>query len=123
MRIAKIILSLLALVAAGAAGVTELGPFKIDPAVTELLVAIGGALSLFGITPVPVPPAIAKALGALSVVLVAVVAQHAARTMGVVGIHEWLYKVLGAFAIILGLASRVPSMAASPATPPPAPNP
>jgi hypothetical protein len=104
MQALKIVLSVLALLVGAAAGVTQIGGWNVTPAVTELLLSVGAALALFGVTPITVPPLLARVFGAISVVTIGAIAAHA----GAEGGSSLLVKVAGFAAILLGLVAKFP---------------
>lgn len=120
MRVFKIILSVVAVLVGGAAGVTQIGNWHVSPAVAELLISVGMMLSLFGVQPIQVPPIVARVLGALSMVIVGFVASHASGALGAPGAHAWFFTALGCFGILLGFAARFPTPP-PPSAPPPLP--
>jgi hypothetical protein len=104
MQALKIVLSVLALLCGAAAGATQIGSLNVTPAVTELLLSVGAALALFGVTPITVPPLLARVFGAISVVTIGAIAAHA----GAEGGSSLLVKVAGFAAILLGLVAKFP---------------
>lgn len=104
MQVARIILSVLALLVGAAAGVTQIGGWNVTPAVTELMLSVGAALALFGVTPITVPPMLARVFGAISVVTIGAIAAHA----GGDGSSSLAMKIAGFAAILLGLVAKFP---------------
>ena len=124
MRILKIILSAMALLLSAAAGVLTSGaPVQVSPQTLSLVAAIAGALSILGISPIQLDPAISRVLSALALVMAAVVGWHAGVVTGADNPHPWAWAAFAFAGAVVGVMGKSPiphSPAAVPAVSPPA---
>jgi hypothetical protein len=109
-RVAKIVLSVVALLVGLAAGANEIGGVMVNPIVTELALSFGGLLSTYGATPIHVPPALARFLGLLAAAMILLVGAH---STGKLGGPTWVFKAVGFAAILIGLAAKAPTARAA----------
>jgi len=126
MRILKIVLSVLALLASAAGAVLTSGsPVQVSPATISFVMAIASGISFLGISPWQLTDAAAKSCSAFAVVVAGLIGWHASVVTAGANVHPWLWVVLGLVSAIAGVLGRSPiphaqSAAARLDLPPPA---
>lgn len=121
LKIAKVILSLVALAVAGVGAAMTEGLFHVGPATVTLAMAVGGLLGYFGISPFALTAQISKGMAAGWFFLTALLGYHAAQVTALLNPHPHIWHAVGAVAIVLGVLSRGPLNPSPPSLPPPGP--
>lgn len=123
MQIVKIILTVLATAIGLLAGAAMASAVHVSADGISFLLALTGALATFGIQIKQIPPAAARACGAISLVIVAALATHWAFLTVLIAAHLWIATLmhwLGVAGALLGFIGRMPGPAPAPLFPPPA---
>ncbi|HVZ88095.1 MAG TPA: hypothetical protein VHG72_14075 [Polyangia bacterium] len=105
----KKVLSVVALlVGAFGAVLTSGQPVQVSPTTIGMLMSMGGALGILGVSPFLLDAAMVHALQAMSLILTSMVAAHAASVTSVRNEHPWMWAAMGLIAAVAGVLGKSP---------------
>lgn len=118
MKLLAVIASIIALIIGAVQVALTGGLFDVSPGYIGLITAAATAVSILGVQPFQISEGIAKWLGAMSGILGAVIAVHAAQITRGANAHPWIWSAAGALAVLMGIIGKHPFP--RPASQPPA---
>ena len=108
MRYLKIFLSILALLVGAVATAMTAGLFNVPPQIIGIVMAGAGLISVLGIQPFALTAAVSRVLSAGSVLLASLQAWHASVVSTQFNSHPWVWILVGAAGVIMGILGRSP---------------
>lgn len=120
MRILKIILSVVALLIGATGTAMTGGLFNVSPQVVGIVLALGGLISVLGISPFPIGATTARVFSAVAVLLGTVQAAHASSVTAAANPHPWVWAIVGVASVLIGVMGKspIPHPVAPPASAP-----